>query len=199
MSGARFDALSANGFIAIANDLLMTTSDPEGSRTPSVHRSSRVTRTGASARQRGSLRLIGCLIGCLLMGLAYGCGGDAEAGGVAADTEPGWEVDRSIYTEAQADLGRELFVKNCTNCHEVATFTDPRFLFRWGNGSVGTLYRFVSSEMPINRPGQLESDEYLAILAHFLRLNHMPAGAEELGSNGQDLDEIILERRAFFD
>ncbi len=148
---------------------------------------------------RRSARISRWSAGLLLLGLASGCGGDAEAGDASPEREPGWTVDRPLYTDEQAEWGRELFVRNCTNCHETATFTDPSFLYGWGNGSIQALYSFVTREMPFNNPGQLESEEYLAILAHLLRINHMPAGDEELGAIGQDLGDIYLERSSFFD
>lgn len=132
--------------------------------------------------------------------LAGGCAGHGTENGVEEEEmEPGWSVDEPLYTDEQADWGRELFVRNCSHCHEVADFTSSSFLFGWGNGSVADLHRFVSTRMPFDNPGRLDANEYLAILAHILRLNRMPAGNRELGAEDQDLTEIRLERGSFFD
>ena len=67
-----------------------------------------------------------------------------------------------VYTEAQATEGAALYTSACSICHGASlmgTFEVPtlvgRFVHNWSNGSVGTLFDYVSRAMPQMAPGSL--------------------------------------------
>jgi mono/diheme cytochrome c family protein len=117
----------------------------------------------------------------------------------APGQQAGQTTAHGVYTEAQATEGAALYKGVCASCHgenlmgtfEVPTLTG-RFVANWSNGSVGTLYTYVSDAMPQMAPGTLSPDDNARIVAYLLKANGMPAGAQPLPS-----DRAALEKIAF--
>ena len=57
---------------------------------------------------------------------------------------------------------------------------DERFARNFAGKDLKTLYTKVATTMPRSAPGSLGDDVYLDIVAHVLKENGFPAGAEEL-------------------
>jgi mono/diheme cytochrome c family protein len=112
---------------------------------------------------------------------------------------PDLSTARGVYTEAQATEGAALYKGICASCHgenlmgtfEVPTLTG-RFVSNWSNGSVGTLFTYVSDAMPQMAPGSLSPQDNARIVAYLLKANGMPAGPQPLPS-----DRAALEKIAF--
>ena len=90
-----------------------------------------------------------------------------------------------VFTAAQAERGAGVYAIHCAACHDGADVDGPPltgapFIDRWREDTVGSLFDFLKTEMPQRAPGSLSEAEYLAIVAHLLRENHYPTGAEEL-------------------
>jgi cytochrome c5 len=90
-----------------------------------------------------------------------------------------------VFTAAQAERGAIVYNAQCGTCHDGADVDGPPltgapFIDRWREDTVGSLFDFIKTEMPQRTPGSLSEAEYLAIVAHLLRENHYPAGAQEL-------------------
>jgi len=66
---------------------------------------------------------------------------------------------------------------------------------RWGDQSVGTLFAFASTQMPVGRPGSLGVQGYADVIAHILATNGFPDGQQELPPNAQALDRIVIEAK----
>lgn len=112
---------------------------------------------------------------------------------------PGTSTAHGVYTEAQAAEGAALYQGACAMCHGESlsgTYEIPpltgRFLRNWSNGSVGTLFDYVSRAMPQMAPGSLSPEDNARIVAYLLKQNGMPAGARPLSS-----DQAALENIAF--
>ena len=100
-----------------------------------------------------------------------------------------------IYTEAQAARGQAVYESNrCTGCHGDsleggrAGRPDPplkgeRFMERWREDSLHSLFTRMSTLMPRNDPGILSDGEYLDILAYILQSNGCPTGPDELNAS----------------
>jgi len=109
-----------------------------------------------------------------------------------------WE---GVYTKEQAARGKTRYFTSCAVCHGALLQGDSdspelagnSFIKRWGDQSVGTLFAFTSSQMPIGRPGSLGVQGYADVIAHILATNGFPDGQQELPSNGQVLDRIIIQ------
>lgn len=119
-----------------------------------------------------------------------GDGASASAGGLEA----------GIYTEAQADRGRELYGEHCSQCHGGSMtgseagpgLAGPYFDFRWGGQTVGALLGYAMANMPLGQPGTLRDEEYAAIVAAVLRENGYPAGDQELPADPAALQDVTI-------
>jgi len=94
-----------------------------------------------------------------------------------------------VYTENQAARGRVAYENHCAMCHGDdltgragigSDLTEPRFLDRWSDGSLGDLFGYVSTRMPRTAPGSLSESVYVDTVAYILQKNGFPAGAQEL-------------------
>jgi mono/diheme cytochrome c family protein len=98
-------------------------------------------------------------------------------------------VRDSVYTAAQADRGQAAFRETCESCHAPRYFTGG-FLRNWA--SVGELFDFTVSNMPEDAPGSLSAQRYADVMAYVLKLNNLPAGAEELPTDPAQLTVITF-------
>ncbi len=109
-----------------------------------------------------------------------------------------WE---GVYTKEQAARGKTRYFASCAVCHGALLQGDSdspelagkSFMKRWGDQSVGTLFAFASSQMPVGRPGSLGVQGYADVIAHIFATNGFPDGQKELPANGQALERIIIE------
>ena len=67
------------------------------------------------------------------------------------------------------------------------------FLRGWKGQTVANLYQFARSEMPQGSPGSLTDQQYADIIAYMFNLSRLPAGENELPSDPQQLNMIIIE------
>jgi mono/diheme cytochrome c family protein len=96
----------------------------------------------------------------------------------------------AVYTSAQAERGKDLFVNNCGNCHGVdfkgaferaPALTGESFFKNWEGQNVGNLFAKIKQDMPKNnRAGTLSDAINLDIVAAILQVNAYPAGEKEL-------------------
>lgn len=85
----------------------------------------------------------------------------------------------SLYTEAQAQAGAALYTQNCAMCHDDAT--PGQTLVRPGTSpTIGGIFTIMTTNMPLNEPGQLSHSQYENIMAYALQQNGYPAGNEAL-------------------
>jgi len=100
------------------------------------------------------------------------------------DTTPG---PPSLYTEAQAKAGAQLFASRCVTCHgsnlqgtAAPSVAGNDFLAAAkSNGwTLEALREIVTQEMPFDAPGSLSPPEYADALAFLLASNCYPAGSK---------------------
>ena len=65
--------------------------------------------------------------------------------------------------------------------------------FSWQGHALADLYGYVRNSMPKSDPGSLTERQYILVLAYLLKLNGMPAGAEELPGDSLALSRIRIE------
>ena len=114
------------------------------------------------------------------------------AGAQEAETAPPASTMEGIYTEEQAEHGKEIMRDVCAECHMDDEFMGT-FIKSWAGASVGDLFEEVSTKMPEDRPGSLRPREYAQVLAYIFRLNGLPAGEVLMPSSIEDLRKIIIE------
>ncbi|HLY02308.1 MAG TPA: PQQ-binding-like beta-propeller repeat protein [Candidatus Cybelea sp.] len=122
--------------------------------------------------------------------LAVLAGGAASQGNAA--TASGATARHSIagavagddwYSVEQAAQGQTLFAQKCAVCHGVRlqggagpALAGNQFFLRYRGKPVAALWSTIHTEMPLNAPGTLSSQESLALVAFILRQNGFPAG-----------------------
>jgi quinoprotein glucose dehydrogenase len=142
-----------------------------------------------------SRALLGAGTGCLIAGLV------SMAPAHAADNVT--SVWQGVYTKAQAERGRAAYFAACTSCHgaqlqgdtDAPDLAGNAFLKRWTDRSVGTLFTFVESQMPVGRPRSLGGPGYADVIAHILAANGFPEGPQELPSGASALDTIMIDKK----
>jgi len=97
---------------------------------------------------------------------------------------PATVLDR-VYTTAQAERGHAAYESHCAGCHEGQDADGPElmgklFLDRWREDRLESLFAFIKTSMPGNRPGSLDERTYTDIVAFILEANDLPAGEKEL-------------------
>lgn len=119
------------------------------------------------------------VVGCFLAG-----------GSAIADPRT---VNDGVFSEAQAEVGEQLYADNCILCHDKKYFRPV--LKRWEGQPISVLFTVMSASMPENNPGFLSEKEYVDILAYILSLSRYAAGDTELDYKDGVLDELIVEAR----
>lgn len=97
-----------------------------------------------------------------------------------------------VFTTAQASRGEQTFKQACTACHTVDKMTGNRFRAKWGDGTAGDVFDFMSNAMPEGDPGSLKPEEYSSLLAFFLQASGYPAGEVELPADKAELLKLRI-------
>jgi S-disulfanyl-L-cysteine oxidoreductase SoxD len=131
-----------------------------------------------------------------LLSALYSAGAHANA----AEVISAWQ---GVYTKEQAERGKSRYFTSCASCHggllqgdgDTPELAGKSFMKRWGDQSVGALFTFASSQMPIGRPGSLGVQGYAEVIAYILANNGFPDGARELPASQPALEGIIIETK----
>lgn len=86
----------------------------------------------------------------------------------------------ATYWPAQADRGERVFNETCAACHARSQFIGQTFVDAWTDRRVSDFYTLIRSTMPVNNPGSLKDEEYLAVVSYLLKANHAAAGTDSL-------------------
>jgi S-disulfanyl-L-cysteine oxidoreductase SoxD len=102
----------------------------------------------------------------------------------AAQAASTWD---GVYTDAQAQRGMEQYLQHCSVCHSASlqgnNESPPlvgRFMPDWADSPLSDLYDYISTTMPLDRPGSLGAAAYGDIVAYLLKANGFPSGQNEL-------------------
>ncbi len=90
-----------------------------------------------------------------------------------------------VYTEQQAEAGREHYEAICATCHdgdepEAPAPKGPEFIERWRDAPLSFLYNFIHTNMPGDKPGSLPETKYVDVVAYLLHTGGYPSGSTEL-------------------
>jgi len=115
--------------------------------------------------------------------------------------DSGKTVADGVYTDAQAARGAAVYDTACAGCHrpDLAGATGPalrdqRFARQFAGKDLRTLFTKAATTMPRNAPGSLGDNVYLDIVAHLLKENGFPAGAQELTADALDGIRVLPGR-----
>jgi len=109
------------------------------------------------------------------------------ASGLLAQTDwrSTWD---GVYTRAQADRGKDLYVQQCLDCHgddlegdpENPPLATPAFTDKWNSLAVADLFERVHRDMPPDNRGTLTRQKAADLVAFLLSFNRFPPGDREL-------------------
>lgn len=132
----------------------------------------------------------------ILVGLL--CLGTAGTTLGAGQSRTVWD---GIYTDEQADRGESLYQDACASCHGqdlsggqmVPELIGGEFTWNWSGLTIGQLFERLRISMPQEDPASVSRQEKADILAFILRANEFPAGAKELASRAEMLNQFMFE------
>ena len=106
------------------------------------------------------------------------------AGAGTAQARAIWD---GAYTDAQAERGHTAYMQNCSRCHGeslMGTFEVPPLVGRiipyYSGSSLAVFLDYISTAMPLGRPGSLSPATNADIMAYILKFNEVPSGSKEL-------------------
>src|SRR5215510_9510156 len=82
-----------------------------------------------------------------------------------------------VYNQAQEERGRTTYGFHCSRCHGEdlngarGVLIGAKFMDRWREDNLNSLFALMKQTMPPGRRGQLSSAEYVDILAYVLEVN----------------------------
>jgi mono/diheme cytochrome c family protein len=108
-----------------------------------------------------------------------------------------------IYNDGQATRGKQLYVGNCSVCHQeglqgadlAPALKGDSFVLRWSDSSVDDMFTTISASMPADAPASLSAQQYLDIVTYLLQQNSFPAGNEEIKADAALLKTIAITKQ----
>ncbi len=105
-----------------------------------------------------------------------------------------------IFTEEQVKKGAEVFARDCANCHGHDlrgteggnSLVGSRFQYKWAEKTIGELFTYTKSSMPVANPGVYDDETYTSLLAYVLSYNKYPAGETPLATAKKELDRFLF-------
>lgn len=126
----------------------------------------------------------------LVLALAGGAAGQGRgaAPAVAADPALSRSIDDGVYSDAQAERGRALYLAQCASCHGddltgmgfAPGLVGTEFLSLWTGQTIRDFYSRIRTTMPEADPGSLSPAETIDIVSYLFEANGFPSGPEEL-------------------
>jgi mono/diheme cytochrome c family protein len=119
----------------------------------------------------------------------------APPAATTAESKPAEEPQNDVLAASalaeQYEIGKEIYAKECASCHgdhgegnpknpaligdgalpEKATFSKAKLRKTVAFKTAGDVFEFIRTKMPIDKPGKLTEDQYLAVLAWDLNEN----------------------------
>ena len=98
-----------------------------------------------------------------------------------------------VYTEAQAERGKEAYESYCSHCHDTGEgppLAGEGFMRRWFDDGLDVPFEKMRTAMPASAPGSLSEATYLDVLAFILSKTGIPAGSVELSPDRGGLATI---------
>ena len=108
-----------------------------------------------------------------------------------------------VFTQAQAERGRDQYMKSCASCHKADLLGEsaapplagPDFAQRWTGSNIDDLLTTIRRSMPQDAPDSLGTPAYADIVSFLLSVNGSPAGGSELPLESGALKQIQFTAR----
>lgn len=119
----------------------------------------------------------------------------------AETQKTGKTVWDGAYTTDQAIRGKAGYEQNCIGCHRANDATvnaasrlkGDQFMHRWREDNIDSLFTLIKATMPRSKPGSLDDQIYIDIIAFLMQENGFPAGGAELTMSG--LKDVQIEEK----
>ena len=139
---------------------------------------------------------------CAVMTAAVMAAAALAAEPAAGQTRTVWD---GVYTQAQAERGRERYRALCGYCHRddlsgggseagAPALRGPFFLNQWRGRPLVDLFVTIGTTMPQQDPDSLRAQVVIDVVAYLLQQNGMPPGETELPPRLDPLRDIALSR-----
>jgi mono/diheme cytochrome c family protein len=103
-------------------------------------------------------------------------------------------LSEGLFSAAQVERGERVFLDECMECHELPEFTAAGAYFEEQIGeTVWSVFEFIWSEMPEDRPAWLDPDEYADVLAYLLSVYGFSSGPREMPIERDALEQVTIE------
>jgi mono/diheme cytochrome c family protein len=128
--------------------------------------------------------------------VAFSVGTRAAMGGtpiaIAQDTLR--TTQSGVFTEDQANRGKQTFASICGSCHTPSSESGDAFDSKWKDHPLSDLFTYIGTQMPQSDPGSLDPGVTIDVVAYMLKLNEMPSGTTELTPDTVALKTIRITR-----
>src|SRR5262245_56677007 len=113
------------------------------------------------------------------------------------------QVPGPAFTAGQSDAGRAAYAQNCASCHGdklddgqfAPALRGNEFRGRWSQKTLDELFTYLSTRMPPERAGALETKTYTTLLAYLLEANGVQPGNRELSAERDQLRTLSIPRQ----
>jgi len=108
-----------------------------------------------------------------------------------------------VFTAAQSDAGRVAYAQNCASCHGEnlddgqfgPALRGSEFRARWSEKTLDDFFTYISTKMPPDRAGGLETKTYTTLLAYLLEANGVQPGNRELSAERDQLRGLAIPKQ----
>ena len=137
----------------------------------------------------------------LLAANAIACAALVVAVAVSAQDAPRTVWD-GVYTEAQAERGKALYMEKCVQCHGpelmgggagAGPLQGATFNGNWNGVPLGDMLERLRQSMPLDKPATLSRQQCADVLAFIFSVNKFPAGKTELSRQAEILNTITFK------
>lgn len=106
-----------------------------------------------------------------------------------------------VYTDAQAERGKALYMEKCVQCHGpelmgggagAGPLQGATFSGNWNGVPLGDMLERVRQSMPLDKPATLSRQQCADVLAFIFSVNKFPAGKSELSRQAEILNTITF-------
>jgi cytochrome c5 len=108
---------------------------------------------------------------------------------------------RGVYTAAQAERGKAVYMRQCSRCHgedlggrRDYPLSGERFMDRWEAHTLEHLFMLIRDSMPPDGINTVDARDKRDIVAYLLQQNGFPAGTTELSDDDAVLATFGIER-----
>jgi mono/diheme cytochrome c family protein len=114
----------------------------------------------------------------------------------AQETKTVWD---GVYTEAQAERGKAIYMERCVQCHGptlmgggagAGPLQGATFSGNWNGVPLGDMLDRMRSSMPLDKPATLSRQQSADVLAYIFSVNKFPPGKTELSRQAEILNTI---------